>query len=176
MSDTNILIERELTFLARELPAEIAGKEPEKMFDLYLPGTVAHPLLRVRQRGQKYEITKKIPIDGADSSRQTEQSIPLTEEEFLALRQANGKVVEKERYKVVIAGREAEVDVFTGELKGLVVIDFEFETDAEMQAFTAPGSCLADVTQEEFIAGGVLAGKSYEDIEEMLSAFNYQKL
>ena len=32
------------------------------------------------------------------------------------------------------------------------------------------------ITQENFTAGGVLAGKSYQDIEPELARFNYQKL
>ena len=39
-----------------------------------------------------------------------------------------------------------------------------------------PDFCLADVTQEKFIAGGMICGKSYEDIEKELKRFNYVKL
>ena len=39
-----------------------------------------------------------------------------------------------------------------------------------------PDFCLKEVTQELFIAGGMICGKSYEDIEENLKRFNYLKL
>lgn len=39
-----------------------------------------------------------------------------------------------------------------------------------------PEFCLADVTQDAFIAGGMLAGKSFKDIEKDLGKFNYQKI
>jgi CYTH domain-containing protein len=84
--------------------------------------------------------------------------------------------VQKNRYKVTISGRPAEVDVFTGELNGLVVIDFEFDSPEEKAKFQPPTCCLADVTQEDFIAGGLLAGKSYQDIATDLERYNYKPL
>lgn len=68
------------------------------------------------------------------------------------------------------------MDVFTGELSGLVLIDFEFQSEEDKAAFTPPSCCLADVTQEDFIAGGQLAGKTYEDIRSDLARFNYSPL
>ena len=46
----------------------------------------------------------------------------------------------------------------------------------EMEEFTLPDFCLAEVTQEEFIAGGMLSGKKYSDIEADLSRYDYVKL
>ena len=68
------------------------------------------------------------------------------------------------------------MDVFQDQLKGLVLIDFEFKTISEKSSFKTPSIALADVTQENFTAGGVLAGKSYQDIEPELARFNYQKI
>ena len=77
----------------------------------------------------------------------------------------------------MLGNREAEVDVFRDGLQGLVVIDFEFATPAEKARFVAPADVvLADITQEDFIAGGLLAGKSYADIEPELARFDYQRL
>ena len=70
----------------------------------------------------------------------------------------------------------AEIDVFQGESKGLILVDFEFDTNEEKNSFTIPDFCLTEITHEEFIAGGMICGKSYEDIEENLNRFNYKKL
>lgn len=75
-----------------------------------------------------------------------------------------------------IDGRPAEVDVFRDLLAGLVLIDFEFDNEKEKQAFQIPDIALADVTQEEFVAGGALSGKSYSDILPNLQRFDYKKL
>jgi len=63
-----------------------------------------------------------------------------------------------------------------GGLKGLVLIDFEFSDEATMRSFTPPEVCLADVSQEAFVAGGVLAGKTYDDIASQLLTYNYEPL
>ena len=76
----------------------------------------------------------------------------------------------------MINGAPAEVDVFTEDLAGLVLIDFEFSTEAEKDDFTPPSIALADVTQEDFIAGGLLAGKTYDTITPELARFCYKKL
>jgi hypothetical protein len=57
----------------------------------------------------------------------------------------------------------------------MVLVDFEFDTEEDQAAFAMPEFCLADVTQEDFIAGGILAGKKYQDLEEDLKRFNYHK-
>ena len=76
----------------------------------------------------------------------------------------------------MVEGKMAEIDVFVDGLEGLVLMDFEFNTVEEKSAFKMPGLALADVTQEEFIAGGVLAGKKYNDIALELERFNYQSI
>lgn len=170
------MIERELTYLAKFLPAELAGCESKEVVDLYLPQQAEHPILRLRKNGEKYEMTKKEPVEGRDSSKQEEQTISLSEEEYVALGAVPAKRVAKRRFLYPCQGRTAEVDVFLDGLAGLVLVDFEFATDAEKAAFTMPDFCLADVTQEQFAAGGRICGKSYADLEGELKRFSYQPL
>lgn len=173
---SNRMIELELTYLAKKLPDEVKNIKPEKLFDLYLPENAYRPTMRLRQKGKSYEITKKKPINLNDFSRQTEQTIPLDKDEFAALAVVSKRKVVKDRYTVTIDGTTAEVDVFGDDLHGLVLIDFEFETDDAKSAFRPPDCCLADVTQEFFLAGGQLAGKSYADILVELDRFGYKAL
>ena len=118
------------------------------------------------------EITKKQPVEGNDSSKQFEHTISLTPKEFEALSKLPAKKVRKIRYFF----KNCEIDIFKDNLEGLVLIDFEFESESQKDNFQMPKFCLADVTQDDFIAGGMLAGKSYKDIEKNLAKFNYQKL
>lgn len=39
-----------------------------------------------------------------------------------------------------------------------------------------PDFCLAEVTEEDFIAGGVICGKTYADVAPELARFGYEKL
>ncbi len=169
-------LELELTFLAKELPKEIKTAKPTRIVDIYIPDIPEHSHLRLRQKGEKYEITKKMPVTTGNASEQIEQTIPLTPEEFMALASCSQKRVAKDRYCVDIEGKAAEVDVFVDNLKGLVLIDFEFDTVEEKAVFKAPKTVLADVTQEDFIAGGLLAGKTYNDILPELERFNYKRI
>ena len=169
-------LELELTFLAKALPEGIEKVTPTRIVDIYIPDTPEHSHLRLRQKGEKYEITKKMPIAEGDASEQIEQTIPLTKEEFVALSSCSKKRVAKDRYKMLVDGKMAEIDVFVDDLKGLVLMDFEFDTVDKKSAFEMPSVALADVTQEDFIAGGLLAGKTYDDIAPELERFNYEKI
>lgn len=170
------MIELEKTYLARELPKNLTDFEHKEIMDIYIPKNQNHPTLRIRKNGASFEITKKAPVTGTDSSKQKEDTIILTEEEFLALQKTEGKKMRKFRYRYPYEKSVAEFDVFQDDLAGLVLVDVEFETEAEKDAFEMPNFCLADVTQDKFVAGGMLCGKKYSDIENELSDFRYKKL
>ena len=169
-------LELELTFLAKELPDDIKTVKPTRIADIYIPDTPEHSHLRLRQKCERYEITKKLPVTEGNASEQIEQTIPLTKEEYIALSNCSKKRVAKDRYNIMVEGKMAEIDVFVENLKGLVLMDFEFNTVQEKSVFKMPGLALADVTQEEFIAGGLLAGKTYNDISSELKRFNYRRI
>ncbi|MFA5994040.1 MAG: hypothetical protein WC823_03715 [Parcubacteria group bacterium] len=169
-------IELEKTYLAKFIPEGALECESREISDLYIPATVPHPILRIRKKGDKFEITKKQPVSGNDSSEQTEDTIILSTEEFNALAAVESKKVRKIRYHFDYAGLIAEIDVFQDELEGLVVVDFEFKTVEAKNSFQMPDFCLADVTQDELIAGGMLCGKSYADIETHLQKYGYNKI
>lgn len=173
----SVEIEYEKTYLARTRPPGLNLASSEKLIDVYFPDDPAvHPRLRIRQKGDRFELTKKLPISENDASAHSETTIELTQQEFDELTAQSKRRVEKTRFYLPIEGRDAEIDVFEGKLKGLVLLDFEFSNANEMKDFLKPEVCLADVTQEEFIAGGLLAGKSYEDIEEELRKFDYERV
>ena len=168
--------EFELTFLPRELPAGVRRSPAKEMLDIYVPTVSDHPHLRIRKSGERYEITKKEPAQGTDASHQIETTIPLSREEFEELAQIPGRRVEKTRYLYEEKDRTYEVDVFGGELKGLVLADIEFASAEDMASYTRPDLMLAEVTNEKLLAGGMLSGASYADIEPVLTKLGYQKL
>ena len=170
------MIELEKTYLAKRLPKDLGSSKFKEIIDIYIPESSEHPKIRLRKEGDKYELTKKEPVNDGDASHQKEQTIILTETEFNALSKVDGKKVRKIRYYYAYEGKTAEFDVFQDSLKGLIVIDFEFATIGEKDSFEMPDFCLVNITQELFIAGGMICGKSYEDIERELSKFNYKEL
>ena len=169
-------IELEKTYLAKFLPEGLKDCPSKEIKDIYIPESIEHPVLRIRQKGDKYEITKKQPIQGVDSSEQYEHTIELTKEEFLVLEQVAGKRVHKIRYYYNHHGVQAEVDVFQDDLAGLVLVDFEFKEVADKNNFEMPEFCLTDVTQDKHFAGGILCGKKYADIQVHLGELGYKKI
>lgn len=169
-------IELEYTYLARKIPANLKDYPSKLIADVFYPTDARHPILRVRQNGDKYQVTKKMIAEGTDASRMIEETIHLTAEEYKGLTAGHGKRFTKRRYQYPYQGHTAEIDVYQNELKGLVVIDFEFTNRQDQQAFTMPDFCLADITQEEQFAADMLAGKSYADIAPALQTLGYKAL
>ncbi len=170
------MIELELTYLAKSLPVGLSSCDAKEIIDLYVENGTDHADLRIRKNGDRYELTRKVPTSEGDASKQEETTIPLMEEEFNSFKSIRCRRVSKLRYFYEHEGRTAEFDVFTGDLAGLVVVDFEFQTETEKDNFMMSDFCLADITQEKFIAGGVLAGNSMDNLKSDLDTFNYQKL
>ncbi|MGO2166403.1 hypothetical protein ACTXN6_04630 [Corynebacterium casei] len=167
-------IEIERTYLAAEIPELAKESQPKLMSDFYLPSDMTvHPKLSLCQKGDAYEITKKSVLDESDASQQSEATIELNMREFEALRECSSRKVSKLRYSMKHDDWTVEVDVFTEGLEGLVLVDFEFDKEQAMRKFKAPSYCGADVTQEDFIAGGMLAGRTIEDIADDLECLNY---
>ncbi|OGZ74761.1 MAG: hypothetical protein A2998_01685 [Candidatus Staskawiczbacteria bacterium RIFCSPLOWO2_01_FULL_37_25b] len=169
-------IELERTFLLKYKPDGLEKCKSKEILDVYFPHSAEHPILRLRKRGDAFEITKKSPIKGNDSSEQSEYTIILSEEEFKEFSKLEGKKLRKIRHYYPFGGRIAEIDIYLDKLQGFCAADFEFETKEEKDAFLMPEFCLCDVTQEKTFAAGLLAGKDYKDIELFLEKLNYKKI
>lgn len=169
-------LEYERTFLLRQLPEELDKARHMTIRDVYIPESSAHAQIRVRRQGDEMMITKKHQQTVGDSTVMVEHTIPLSELEYDTLAACSTKDFVKTRYFMTIDGHDSQVDVYGGKLAGLAMVDFEFASEDELRNFTMPDICLADVSQQEFIAAGYLAGKSYDDIAERLGAFGYQKI
>jgi len=169
-------IELEKTYLVKSLPVGIQKARSVLIRDIYIPESVGHAHLRLRQKDDSYVITKKYPVAGEDSSKQYEHTIELEKAEFDAMAKCSNKDFTKRRYFMELAGHPAEVDVYQDKLLGLAVIDFEFNYEDEKNAFITPDFVLADVTQDEAVAGGFLAGKSIDDIMPLLDKYGYKKV
>jgi len=169
-------IELEKTFLLKRIPENLKDCKFIEIFDVYIPQSTVHPILRLRKKGNVFEMTKKSPKDNNDASEQEEHTIILSEEEFTALSELNGKKLRKFRYYYPMNDITAEIDIYLDDLEGLALVDFEFKSVEEKKTFVMPDFCLAEVTQAKVAAGGMLAGKKYLDIEPSLNKYNYQKI
>ncbi|UCD04464.1 MAG: adenylate cyclase [Candidatus Woesearchaeota archaeon] len=169
------MIELERTYLAKSIPDDLKNCKSEEIIDTYIPREIDHPRLRLRKKGNRYTLTKKVALD-KDPSKHEEHEIVLTDIEYNALRKIGGKEIRKVRYHYPYKNMIAEIDIFKGDLKGLVSVDFEFNSVEEKDSFRMPDFCLANVTNEKSIAGFTLCGKSYNEIKNTLDKYNYSKL
>ena len=74
--------------------------------------------------------------------------------------------IRKNRYSFDFEGRKFSVDMFLGDLFGLVLAEVSFETDEELDSFSKPAFAVADVTNNELFTGGRLCELTFADIRE----------
>lgn len=169
--------ELERTFLVKNLPKGFKNSNFIDIEDNYFPKNSAHANLRIRKEGDRKIMTKKYRKQERDASIMIEETILLSNSEYDFINKLNGKKLLKRRYFFNYeVGQFCEIDVYQDKLKGLVTVDFEFKSIKEKNNFIVPSFCLAEITNECFIAGGVLSGKSFKDIEKNLIIFNYKKI
>lgn len=162
------MIENEFTYLVKDIPSNIASYPSEKILQGYLSEGVGN--LRIRQKGNKYELTKKTPLREGDFSRFNETTIYLSKQEFDKIWPLTVKSLEKTRYYIDLEhGLKAELDVYEGDLKGFAVVEVEFPSEELRSKFTPPSWFGKDITQLEWSANEYLAGKSYQDILPLIS-------
>ena len=160
-------VERERRYLLQDLPEGLTRADPHvQITDNYITGT----RLRIRKvrdpRTNKWVVkfTQKFAPNPADYSRTiiTNTYLNALEAEVLSMFDANE--IRKNRYKFQYEGREFAVDMFLGDLFGLVLAEVSFESDDELDNFPKPAFAIADVTNHELFTGGRLSQLTFENI------------
>ena len=88
------------------------------------------------------------PAPSLGGLRRAEVNLPLTADQFEELWPLVQRSIEKDRALHELEGGTAEVDVYHGKLAGLVVVEVEFPSEADAQAFTPPAWFGAEVTED----------------------------
>src|SRR5918992_2937588 len=160
-------LKRERRYLLQDLPEGMSRADPHvQITDNYLTGT----RLRIRKvrdpRTNKWTVkfTQKFAPDPQDFSRTiiTNTYLNALEAETLSMFDANE--IRKNRYSFEYEGRKFSVDMFLGDLFGLVLAEVSFETDEESDSFTKPPFALADVTNEPLFTGGRLCELTFSEV------------
>src|SRR6266550_6618051 len=164
-------LERERRYLLRDLPEGLTRASPHvQITDNYITGTRLR-LRKVRDpQTNKWtvKLTQKFAPDPEDLSRTVITNIYLNalETEMLAVSDANE--IRKNRYRFEFEGRQFSVDMFLGDLFGLVLAEVNFETDDELIDYPKPPFAIADVTNNELFTGGKLCQITFADIREAI--------
>ena len=161
-------IERERRYLLQDLPEGLSRADHHlQITDNYLTGT----RLRIRKvrdpKTNKWivKFTQKFAPNENDLSRTmiTNLYLNATEAEILSIFEANE--IRKNRYYFDFAARRYSIDMFIGDLFGLVLAETSFETDEELENFQMPPFALADVTNNEIFSGGKLSELTFADVK-----------
>ena len=165
-------IERERRYLLQDLPEGLSRADHHlQITDNYITGTRLR-LRKVRDpRTNKWvaKFTQKFAPEPADLSRTviTNTYLNAQEADTLAVFEANE--IRKNRYQFEFAGRRFSVDMFIGDLFGLVLAELSFATDEELDNFPLPPFALADVTNDEVFSGGRLCYLTFADLREEIA-------
>jgi CYTH domain-containing protein len=162
-------IERERRYLLEDLPEGLTRAEHHlQITDNYITGT----RLRIRKvrdpQTNKWVVkfTQKFAPNPNDLSRTIITNVYLnaTEAETLSIFAANE--IRKNRYYYEHEGTRFTIDMFIGDLFGLVLAEASFETDQELDNFQSPPFALAEVTNLETFTGGRLSELKYAEVRE----------
>ena len=145
-------MEIERKFLLAALPERMdTGTRIEQG---YLALDPAGAEVRVRRKGSKTLMTVKT---GRGLVR-GEEEFPIEGDLFARLwPMTEGRRVVKTRHLVPAGAFTAEVDVYEGELAGLLTAEVEFPDEAAARAFAPPGWLGSDVTGDPRYANQALA-------------------
>jgi hypothetical protein len=112
-----------------------------------------------------YKLTQKIPApDGGPGLITT---VYLDEAEHERLSALPAAVLRKTRLSIPPLG----VDVFAPPLAGLFLAEAEFDSAAELHAFTPPACAVAEVTRDPRFTGGRFAVMSADELTTLLREF-----
>jgi CYTH domain-containing protein len=156
-------VEIERRFLLAGVPEDAEVSAVHEIDDRYLDTT----RLRLRRMARvggptQLKLTQKLPDADADGrGRQGElTTLYLSEPEHAALARVPAAALSKSRLSVAPYG----VDVFHGDLEGLVLAEVEFASVEAAAALRPAAFCRAEVTADRRFTGGELARASSEQV------------
>lgn len=162
-------LERERRYLLEDLPEPLTRASPHvQITDNYITGTRLR-LRKVREpQTNKWTVkfTQKFAPNPADLSRTiiTNTYLTAAESEVLAVFEANE--IRKNRYPFEFEGRTFGIDIFLGDLFGLVLAEVGFDSDEELDNFQKPPFAIADVTNNPLFSGGNLSVSTFAKVRE----------
>ena len=150
-------VERERRF--RVDPSLLPSLPPEHVLieDAYLTGTRFR--LRRMTDSASGEVALKLAkkYEADDPLARAMVNAYLTAEEYAVFARLPGRTIVKRRYPVAVEGAEFGVDVFAGDLEGLVLAEIEAPDAATLAAVPVPAWALFEVSRDPRFQGGSLA-------------------
>ena len=144
-------MEIEKKFVVKNMPSDLNKYQKKTIDQAYL--SVKDPVLRIRRSNDDYFLTYKSRLGLADSENLV--ALTVNEVELVLskdvyhhlLEKVDYNIIEKTRYLIPLDGNlTAELDIFNGILKGLIIVEVEFSDQNEAKKFIPPSWFGEDVT------------------------------
>lgn len=146
-------LEREQRWIVGDPPA--FDDQGVRIVDRYVVGT----RLRLRRiaspSGDVFKLGQKIRVDARDPQRVMLTNVYLDRGEYDVLAALPAHELVKVRHRLVESGVTFAIDVFAGDLEGLVLV--ETELDDAPDRVPAPSFAVAEVSHDDQWSGGSLA-------------------
>lgn len=137
-------MEIERKFLIKEIPDNIEQYECWEIEQAYL---CTDPVIRIRKKNQDYILTYK--SQGLMAREEVE--LPLNAQAYAQLlNKVDGRIITKKRYLIpTINQLTIELDIFSGELRGLILAEVEFPDLDTANTYKMPAWFKEDVTYDK---------------------------
>lgn len=137
-------LEIEKKYLTKEVPFSLDNFLCKRIVQAYVS---FQPTIRIRKSEEQFFLTVK----GKGHVAREEFEIEITQQEYeRLLEKTEGNCVRKKRYYIPLEdGYLAELDIYEGELEGLMTTEVEFSTIEEAQAFVAPAWLGEDISKQK---------------------------
>lgn len=156
--------EYERRFLLAEVPEGVS--DPRAIVDHYIDGTRLRLRTVDRQVSgqQDRKLGHKRRLVESDPTAIMCTSMYLDDGEVAVLSLLPSRRLVKTRWRLDIGSVIASVDVFGEALEGLILLEVDLGDPVALERFTPPTWVGPEVTRNERLAGGGLAGRSLTDL------------
>lgn len=156
-------MEIERKFMVKDLP-DLTGYAFKSVSQGYLS---YQPEIRIRSMNDnEYYLTQK--GDGDLARKEIEP--PIDKDAFGILSNlVKGRMISKTRYFIPLGENlKAELDIFAGELTGLITVEVEFDTEQDALDFEIPDWFSDELTYDERYKNKNLARCSNDDLKQLI--------
>lgn len=165
-------MEIEKKFGVLKIPSNLEKYEKEEIEQGYL---CIKPTVRIRKSSTEYTLNYKWKQKGVQDTiaiQNIEYTMPLTKENYEVLvNKIENNLIKKDRYKIPIEnGLTVELDIFHGNLEGLVFAEIEFPNIEVAKSFEKPDWLGKDITFDKRFDNTLLS-----KIERYSSAYDPNK-
>jgi len=166
--------EIERKFLVKSLPENLEQYPHKEIKQGYVLIGEDGSEVRLRAKGDKYFQT----IKSGKGKVRNEAEIALTEEQFNQMwPSVEGRIVDKTRYEIPYKENTIELDVYHGNLNGLISAEVEFKSEKDSDDFIAPDWFGDEVTEDKRYKNQNLAlyGKPEQEQKEVAITIEKQE-